>query len=88
MPHDVARGVQPLGAQGRAWRLDRSELLLSLFSVGPLVLSLWSGRLADRHGFHLPMGISATLALAGTLVAGLYQALKPSLCVRCSMVPR
>jgi MFS family permease len=51
-------------------------LLLSLFSVGPLVLSLWSGRLADRHGFHLPMGISATLALTGTLVAGLYQSLE------------
>ena len=51
-------------------------LLLSLFSVGPLVLSLWSGRLADRHGFHLPMGISAALALTGTLVAGLYQSLE------------
>jgi MFS family permease len=44
-------------------------LLLSLFAVAPIVLSLWAGRLADRHGFHRPVGVGVTLAFAGALLA-------------------
>lgn len=44
-------------------------LLLSLFAVAPIVLSLWAGRLADRHGLHRPVGVGVTLALAGALLA-------------------
>ncbi|MFT7724450.1 MAG: MFS transporter [Roseateles sp.] len=44
-------------------------LLLSLFAVAPIVLSLWAGRLADRHGFHRPVGIGVALAFAGALLA-------------------
>nr|WP_276597179.1 MFS transporter [Pelomonas aquatica] len=44
-------------------------LLLSLFAVAPIALSLWAGRLADRHGFHRPVGVGVTLAFAGALLA-------------------
>nr|WP_255719387.1 MFS transporter [Pelomonas sp. P8] len=44
-------------------------LLLSLFAVAPIVLSLWAGRLADRHGLHRPVGVGVTLAFTGALLA-------------------
>lgn len=46
-------------------------LLLSLYAVAPLALSLWAGRLADRHGLHRPMGVAVAMALlgAGVMVA-------------------
>ena len=31
-------------------------LILSLFAVAPIVLSLWAGRLADRHGLQRELG--------------------------------
>jgi len=39
--------------------------LLSLYAVAPIVLSLWAGRLADRYGFHRPVGWAVGIALAG-----------------------
>lgn len=42
-------------------------VLLSLFAVAPLGLSMWAGRLADRHGFHRPVGIAVLMALSGAL---------------------
>ncbi len=57
------------------WVLDRGYgeasvgLLLSLFAVAPIVLSLWAGRLADRHGFHRPVGVGVVLAGSGALLA-------------------
>jgi len=44
-------------------------MLLSLFAVAPILLSLWAGRLADRHGFHRPVGVGVALAFAGALLA-------------------
>jgi MFS family permease len=44
-------------------------LLLSLFAVAPIVLSLWAGRLADRHGFHRPVGVGVLMAGVGALLA-------------------
>lgn len=43
-------------------------MLLSLFAVAPIALSLWAGRLADRHGFHKPVGIGVALAFVGALL--------------------
>jgi len=40
-------------------------VLLSLYAVAPIVLSLWAGRLADRHGFHRPVAWSVGLSLVG-----------------------
>ncbi|MDN3922818.1 MFS transporter [Roseateles violae] len=57
------------------WVLDHGHgewavgVLLSLFAVAPIVLSLWAGRLADRHGFHRPVGMGVLLASAGALIA-------------------
>ncbi|MDM4766123.1 MFS transporter [Pelomonas sp. SE-A7] len=48
-------------------------LLLSLFAVAPILLSLWAGRQADRHGFHRPVGIGVLLATAGATVALIWQ---------------
>lgn len=44
-------------------------VLLSLFAVAPIVLSLWAGRLSDRHGFHRPVGIGVSMAGVGALIA-------------------
>ena len=44
-------------------------VLLSLFAVAPLGLSMWAGRLADRHGFHRPVGIGVAMAFAGAVLA-------------------
>ena len=61
------------------WVLDQGYgewtvgVLLSLFAVAPIALSLWAGQLADRHGFHRPVGIGAALALAGALASLLWQ---------------
>lgn len=44
-------------------------VLLSLFAVAPLGLSLWAGRLADRFGFHRPVGIGVAMALGGAVIA-------------------
>ncbi len=44
-------------------------IVLSLFAAAPIVLSLWAGRVADRHGFHRPVGIAVLMAAAGALLA-------------------
>lgn len=44
-------------------------VLLSLFAIAPIALSLWAGRLADKHGFHRPVGLGVTLAFTGAVVA-------------------
>jgi len=43
--------------------------LLSLFAVAPIGLSLWAGRLADRHGLHRPLAVGVLLGCAGAGVA-------------------
>lgn len=50
-------------------------MLLSLFAVAPIALSLWAGRLADRHGFHRPVAIGVSLAFVGALLPLLVQQL-------------
>jgi MFS family permease len=48
-------------------------VLLSLYAVAPLALSMWAGRLADRHGFHRPVGWAVGMACVGALAAVLSQ---------------
>ncbi len=48
-------------------------LLLSLFAVAPIGLSLWAGRLADRHGLRRPLGVGVAMGTAGAAVAVLTQ---------------
>lgn len=47
--------------------------LLSLFAVAPIGLSLWAGRLADRHGLHRPLGAGVALGAVGALTAAVTQ---------------
>lgn len=39
--------------------------MLSLYAVAPLGLSLWAGRLADKHGLHRPLAIGVVMGLMG-----------------------
>lgn len=47
--------------------------LLGLYGLGPIVLSLAAGRMADRHGFHRPMRWAVGMALAGGALSVLWQ---------------
>jgi MFS family permease len=63
------RMAAPLQAlqQGRsAWAVG---VLMALFAVAPIVLALPSGRMADRHGYHRPIGIAVWISFAGCVVA-------------------
>ena len=42
--------------------------LLSLYAVAPIALSLWAGRLADRHGFHRPVAWAIGMSLVGAVL--------------------
>ena len=44
-------------------------ILLGLFAAAPIVLALGAGRLADRHGYHLPIRVAVGLTVAGGLCA-------------------
>jgi len=61
------------------WVLDKGYgewtvgILLSLFAVAPIAMSLWAGRLADRHGFHRPVGVGVCMAFVGAVVALAFQ---------------
>jgi len=50
-----------------AWAVG---LLLALFAAAPVLLALWAGRLADRHGYHRPVHLAVALSLAGLALAG------------------
>lgn len=41
-------------------------LIISLFAVAPIVLSMWAGRLADRHGLQRPVRLATVMGLVGT----------------------
>ncbi|HVK32481.1 MAG TPA: MFS transporter [Burkholderiaceae bacterium] len=47
--------------------------LLSLYGLAPIVLSLWAGRMADRHGFHRPVALSVIGGLLGAALPILTQ---------------
>ncbi|MDB4990270.1 MAG: putative inner rane efflux protein [Myxococcaceae bacterium] len=43
--------------------------LLALFQVGPVLLALPAGRMADQRGYHVPVRIAVALTLTGGLAA-------------------
>jgi MFS family permease len=44
-------------------------LVIALFAVAPVLLAMQAGRMADRFGFHRPMGVAVALAMAGAVLA-------------------
>lgn len=65
----VTRVTASLWVLNRGYGEASVGLLLSLFAVAPIGLSLWAGRLADRHGFHRPVGAGVLMAGVGALLA-------------------
>ena len=51
-------------------------VLLALFAVAPIGLSLWAGRLADRHGMHRPLSIGVALGATYNHVSSKHELLK------------
>ena len=70
----MAAPLQALREGATAWSVG---LLLALFALAPVIVALWAGRMADRHGYHRPVRLAvfatafgAALAVASTLVDG------------------
>jgi MFS family permease len=61
----VAASLAVLQQGHPAWVVG---VLLSLYAVAPIGLSLWAGRLADRHGFHRPVAWAVGMSLAGAVL--------------------
>jgi MFS family permease len=66
----VAASLAVLQQGHPAWTVGA---LLSLYGLAPIGLSLWAGRMADRHGFHKPVAWSIGAALFGALLPVLTQ---------------
>jgi MFS family permease len=70
--HSAMAGVR-LAAPLQALRDGHSALavgvLMALFAAAPVMLALPAGRLADRHGYHRPIGIAVGLTVFGLLLA-------------------
>ncbi|WP_418315418.1 MFS transporter [Piscinibacter sakaiensis] len=65
------RMAAPLQAlqQGRSeWAVG---VVLALFAIAPIALAMPAGRMADRHGYHRPLGIAVALTFAGGVAATL-----------------
>jgi MFS family permease len=61
----VAASLSVLQQGYPAWTVGA---LISLYGLAPIVLSLLAGRMADRHGFHLPVAWSTGVALLGAVL--------------------
>jgi MFS family permease len=70
--HSAMAGVR-MAAPLQALRDGHSALsvgvLMALFAAAPVVLALPAGRLADRRGYHRPIGIAVGLTVFGSLLA-------------------
>jgi MFS family permease len=62
----LAAPLQALREGHSAWAVG---ILLGLFAVAPILLALPAGRLADRHGYHLPLRLAVALTVSGGLLA-------------------
>ena len=59
-------------------------ILLALFALAPMFLALPAGRLADRRGMRLPVGIAVVVATLGAAIAVVFPVF-PVLCVSAFM---
>lgn len=62
----VAGPLLALNSGQPAWAVG---VLLGLFAAAPVLSSMYAGRLADRHGYHLPVRLAVGLTVTGGLLA-------------------
>ena len=70
--HSCMAGIRmaaPLAALREGHAAWAVGVLLGLFAVAPIALALAAGRLADRHGYHLPIRVAVALTVSGGLCA-------------------
>ncbi len=70
--HSCMAGVRmaaPLAALREGHEAWAVGVLLGLFAAAPVVLALAAGRLADRHGYHVPIRVAVALTVSGGLCA-------------------
>ncbi|MEO7116203.1 MAG: MFS transporter [Caldimonas sp.] len=58
--------LQALTEGHEAWAVG---VLLGLFAAAPIALALAAGRLADRHGYHVPIRVAVAFTVSGGLCA-------------------
>jgi MFS family permease len=63
------RMAAPLQALREGYSPWSVGLLLALFAAAPVLLALYSGRLADRYGYHRPVYLAVALALVAMALA-------------------
>ena len=76
--HSSMAGVRmaaPLAALREGHAAWAVGVLLGLFAAAPIVLALAAGRLADRHGYHVPIRVAVALTIAGGVCAVIATAL-------------
>ncbi len=62
----IAAPLQTLREGYGAWSVG---MLMAVFAAAPVLLALWSGRMADRYGYHRPVHIGIVLTVLGGLLA-------------------
>ena len=70
--HSCMAGVRmaaPLAALREGHAAWAVGVLLGLFAAAPIALALPAGRLADRHGYHLPIRVAVVLTASGGIAA-------------------
>ena len=70
--HSCMAGVRmgaPLLALNEGHAAWAVGVLLGLFAAAPIALALAAGRLADRHGYHVPIRVAVGLTVGGGLFA-------------------
>ncbi|HEX4236282.1 MAG TPA: MFS transporter [Caldimonas sp.] len=70
--HSCMAGIRmasPLAALREGHAAWAVGVLLGLFATAPILLALPAGRLADRHGYHLPIRVAVGLTVSGGVAA-------------------
>ena len=70
--HSCMAGIRmaaPLAALREGHEAWAVGVLLGLFAAAPVVLALAAGRLADRHGYHVPIRVAVALTVVGGICA-------------------
>lgn len=70
--HSAMAGLRmaaPLQALREGYSPWTVGLLLALFAAAPVLLALYAGRLADRHGYHRPVYIAVLISASGLALA-------------------